>query len=226
MAINFTLLKKDEKIIKKQFMDYVAHSITMNQHLINVINQINSNLTNDESFVKIYNLEQESNHMHQTILDDAVWLISKEQPIANHLRYFISIINSLFDIERICDYSDRIARFLEKEINKTSNYEYDLMISLITQVVEFGQMIYDALDSHNVEQIYLELKVKYDLFVNMYKSKTKEILNHSNINQMHLLSFFTLLKSVDRAVDHYINILENFIFVNDINFFNKHKKIN
>ena len=65
--------------------------------------EMNKKITND-IYKQFQTNENKSNHMEADILNETIWSISRNQPVANHLRFAISIIYSISDLERIADY--------------------------------------------------------------------------------------------------------------------------
>ncbi|ADE19349.1 PhoU domain-containing protein [Mycoplasma crocodyli] len=227
--MNYDLLKEEEKILKSDFMKYFEHSISMHKLIKEMYKSDFSNEKKCEEFVEEVNsLETKSNHIHAILLEDAVWFISKETPKANHLRFVIGIINSIFDLERICDHAQRIALF--KARNKTvSIFMKETVVELENNIENFSNKIYEALLNFKVMNVYNQcIKDSEDFFLN-YKNKLYSIYNE--IDSMDkskngtLIDFVTVLKNLDRTVDHFRNILENFVFINNPDFFVRNKKI-
>ncbi|EFF41789.1 PhoU domain-containing protein [Mycoplasmopsis alligatoris] len=227
--MNYELVKEEEKILKRDFMKYVEHSMTMHK----LVKEMYSSNLNDAMIVEKYqeeiaSLEVKSNHLHAILLEDAIWFISKEAPRANHLRFVIGIINSIFDLERICDHAQRIAQFKSRH-EDISDFIKQTITELEKRVQEYAKIIADALENYSVMGNYNNCITQSENFFNLYKAKLYESYNEidpkNKAKNEALLEFITVLKNLDRTVDHYRNILENFVFIKDPDFFVKNKKI-
>ena len=232
--INYELTKQAEDNLSKTFFKYVDHVLKEWNYLLEGLKK--SKKISPQRIQEIFKMEEQSNHFEAEILDDCIWTISKYQPVANHLRFVISIINSIKDLERMADYVISTAKFIY--LHDTFDEEQiDLIIegiqASITAVTEILNLLtIKKEDKINNEisifqestKIHSSYNVKYQNIINKLSriaydestaSKAADAMNNC----------FIILKHTERSVDHAINIIENFVYIRESNFFyDKHSK--
>ena len=122
-------------------------------------------------------MEEQSNHFEAEILDDCIWTISKYQPVANHLRFVISIINSIKDLERMADYVISTAKFIY--LHDTFDEEQiDLIIEGIQASISAVTEILNLLTIKKEDKINNEISI--------FQESTKI---HSSYNDRSMFSY-------------------------------------
>ena len=92
MSANYGLVRTSEKELTQRLLKFYRHVKKSWLSLITLISK-HTKITND-IYKQFQANENKSNHMEADILNEAIWSISRNQPVANHLRFAISIIYS------------------------------------------------------------------------------------------------------------------------------------
>ncbi|EGV00114.1 PhoU domain-containing protein [Mycoplasmopsis columbina] len=224
MSINYKLLKKSEEHLKEFFYSYVNHSINMHDLVLNFIKQ--SYLKDDSTkiFDEIYKLEQISDRIQVENFDELLWDISKDQPMLDHLRWYICVLNSLGDIERINDYLFSIANFFNKYKTNMINEIYQMAIELNEKL---NSIFHNFLKYTRRKQaskffeVFKKEKEDYKIFCDQKIEKLAQILNEKNVDIQIIIKLSYELHAHYRVVERMENILENLVFINEPEFFKK-----
>ena len=231
MSTNYGLVRTSEKELTQNLLKFYKHVKKSWLDLIRILTH-KTNISN-EDYKMLQKNENKSNHMEANILNESIWSISRNQPVANHLRFVISIIYSISDLERMADYVIDTANIIrQNKINKEA-------ISIIRESFKLSYACMNSLlkNLETKDKIKIDPNFAYKLankILNFYRIKYKEINKKlSNIifdkntpKQIEdvLSSISIITKYSERNVDHAVNILENFIYVRESNFFfSKHK---
>ncbi len=211
MATNYNALIKSEEELKKQFFEFLdlAYSIHKKTWTYILSKELDSSKMDD-----LRNDEESSDAFEKDILDECVWIISKDQPRSNHLRFIISIIYSIKDLERISDYAIEIAESLEnKEIDKNN---YDFLKPLSNRYLTFFKSFVDLIKKKNVSEYYQTGRdLKNEFFENCNKD-LKKLLEICPKNDTSIQNILLIFRSIDRCVHHIYNVFINFKFVKNI----------
>lgn len=212
MAINYNSLIGSETKLKEYFFNFIDFNYSLHKKAWSFI--IDGKL-NDEAIEILQHDEEISDTLEKDILDECVWIISKDQPRASHLRFIISIIYSAKDLERISDYALNIANALR---NKTLNKdELKLLKKISNEYIGTMKKIIHLIKKENFSNYYQDSKnIKKD-FALLYRDTMQEILKTSKKNNDSFNSLLSVMKSIDRTVDHIFNVFTNFKFVKNEN---------
>ncbi|WP_027123758.1 phosphate signaling complex protein PhoU [Mycoplasmoides pirum] len=226
MAINYGTLKQSEKELIQKFYEYLEHTYQMHLLLLKALQQSDLLKTND-LIEKIQNMEKISNITHADLLDECTWMISKEQPQASHLRFVIAIINSINDLERICDYANNLSKFIKHNPNI---YKSALQVveDLESLAIITYQKIFDFFKNNDAQDTYkYGLKLQEEC-TNKYLNALKALrtiyaeptdsFNHPH-DSKEFVQLVLAIKNIERIVDHIMNIIEHFIYIKESNFF-------
>ena len=230
MSSNYQLVKTSEKELTQHFFKFYHHVRNEWKKLIAILKE--SKTISDENYKVFKKMENKSNHMEADILDESIWSISRNQPVANHLRFVISIIYSISDLERMADYVINCVNIIRQ--NKFTNYAIAVALDAFKLSFDCMEKIFKLLETK--EKIKVDPIVAYhqaNVVINYYRTEYKEILkdlskiiydkNTPEQIETILSSISIIVKYSERNVDHSVNILENFIYVRESNFFfNKH----
>lgn len=225
MAINYGSLKESEKELIHKFYDYLEHTYKMHLEVISAFENIKNPEECKKIINSIYELEKVSNITQADLLDECTWMISKEQPQASHLRFVIAIINSINDLERICDYANNIAKFLERH-NYISEECFNIILTLEKLAITNYKSVFDYFRSNDAVTTYKFAEQLQNSFSQEFGRQLKAIrdiyINKSsyiNDNSELLTAPILALKNVERIMDHIMNIIEYFIYIKESNFF-------
>lgn len=153
--------------------------------------------------------------MEKEINDFAIFLITKQQPVAIDLRRIIVAIKIATDIERIADFATNIA----KAAIRIGNEPLVKPIENIKQMHEItSRMLNLSLEAFFDEDIIKAKKVSEmdDEVDDLYKQSIKDLLK-INQNSPEFMSQVSQLifvcRYLERAADHVTNIGENVFFL-------------
>ena len=230
MSSNYQLVKTSEKDLTQHFLKFYNHVRNEWKKLISILKE--NKTISDENYKMFKRMENKSNHMQADILDESIWSISRNQPVANHLRFVISVIYSISDLERMADYVINCVNIIRQ--NKLTSLAIGIILNAFKLSYICMEKIFKLLETKEkikVDPIYAYHQA--NIVMNYYRIEYKEILkdlseiiydkNTPQQIETILSSVSIIVKYAERNVDHAVNILENFIYVRESNFFfNKH----
>lgn len=222
MAINFDTLKASEDNLRKMFLRFFNHVLQSQDYLYKKF-KASKKLT-PLQYAHILANEKKANKFEAQILDETSWIISKDMPRAAHLRYLIAIIRSIKDLERMGDFVERVATTLQhqKDIDKDIQR---IICRLMKGSHDFSKEIYRNIASgpHQSRTYYTNrASVMFYDFGAKYREGFKEVgekIFRSRKNLNSKIAIFTAIKHIERNADHAFNILENFIYIEEPNFY-------
>lgn len=222
MAINFDTLKTSEDNIREMFLKFYRHVLQSQEYLLKCFKK-RPHLTQLQ-YSHILANEKRCNQFEAEILDEASWVISKDMPRAGHLRYLIAVIRSIRDLERMGDFVERVATILQHQ--KEIDHETQVVIGRIMQgSFDFVKEIYRNLKSglHQSKYYYTnKASILFYEFSEKYRIAFKEVGRKIFTKKKDLnskVAIFTAIKNLERNADHAFNIIENFIYITDPNFY-------
>lgn len=229
MAVNYGNLKKSETELIQKFYEYLDHTYQMHRTVLKALEEFQNPQQLKTEIQKIYELEKISNITQADLLDECTWIISKDQPRASHLRFVIAIINSINDLERICDYANNIAKFLERSTNSLDPGAIELVKELESIAVDSYHKIFNHFREHDANETYKYAEELQETFSTAYIEKFKEIrstyiknaVNMTDDESKFFVNLILAFKNVERILDHVTNIIEYFIYIKESNFFFK-----
>ncbi len=208
MAINYKSLIDSETKLKEYFFNFIELNYSLHKRVWELVLK---NKLNEETIEELLHTEEISNNLERDILDECVWIISKDQPRASHLRFIISIIYSTKDLERISDYAINIAKpYLE---NKMSKEEVKLFSDISSQYISTIKKIISLIKKENTISFYQEGKQVKKAFSDYYVNEFKKIIKEYKNNFEYFDRVLYVMKSIDRTIDHFFNVFTNFKFI-------------
>lgn len=217
MGINFISLEKTELELKENFLSLIKLCRKMYSRLENMFT---TKEINEQYIEKMDSYKFAITESRRDIRDDCIWIISKDQPRAGHLRFIIAILYSIKDIERMSEYAATIAKILHNEkltitmINQSSD--------LFLKSIAFFDQIIKLLTTENVENyeeevndLFHDFRANYKKFLTFsIKEFSSKKFNKNVVVQVeHYFSFSIVIKYIDRIVDHAHSIYNNFMLI-------------
>lgn len=228
MAINFDTLKASEDNLRRMFLKFYNHVLLSQEYLLKRF-KASAQLT-PLQYAHILSAEKKANKMEAQILDETSWIISKDMPRAAHLRFLIAIIRSIRDLERMGDFVERVATILQSQKNVDGDI-HKIICRLMQGSYDFAKEIYRNIKSgpHQTKNYYINrASVLFYEFGDKYRRCFKEIGEHIfrlRKDMNNKIAIFTAIKNIERNADHAFNILENFVYIGEPNFyFNKESR--
>ena len=203
------------KVYEHKLNDLNTSIIEMGQAAENLIDQTIKVLkTADDELAKVTIKQDDIVDLKQLEIEkECASLIAQQQPIASDLRFILSVVKIVTDIERIADQCSDICQYSiklnDKEWSKEVNYHRHIERMAVTA----RDMLKNALDSFvskDVETIKAICKAddKMDeYFWKGWQELTEEMKRDSSFieNGMH---YMMIIKYLERIADHVTNIAE------------------
>jgi len=187
-------------------------------------------LTNDQSLASIVaSTEKRVNAFELKIDSDCENYIALYSPVAIDLRLVLSMLKINKTLERIGDFADGISRFvLTHELNK-NHQELFKILNLEEMMMNVDLMLIKTLNilqEENTAQAGLIFSTdnKIDkLYAESFMHLTTYIKQNPD-DVFYALNLVSVIKKVERCVDHCTNIMEDIIFYLDAKVV-KHQKM-
>lgn len=219
MAINFYSLEKSEYELKQSFLEFVDMCYRYHVKASEILKQ---ETISDESVSVMLSKKTKAKEKKRDIKDDCIWIISKDQPRANHLRFIVAILYSSRDLERIAEqaynivwYSKKIWSLANKNLSKPIK---NIVIKCLENSNVFFEKMADIFKSHSDYAKYLDdVKSTIAKFRAEYKLILSEALKDLSLSIDHqvdfIFSFSIVMKYIDRTIDHLWSIYDNFLMI-------------
>ncbi len=168
-----------------------------------------------ELALKVIEEDEEIDDLEIEINQFAIWLTTKEQPVARDLRRIIGVIKISSEIERVADFSVNIAKATIKIANSKSLLDLTCIEKMKEQAI---QMLKKALESFIEEEISLAKEVGDmddvvdDCSTENYKKLTAYLKEHPEHTDQ-LLQLLFVNRYLERTADHITNIAESAAFL-------------
>ncbi len=212
MTNKYSVLKNDEK---KIFQTFTKQFQKLIDHLEDVCKKFKEAYDSEKLFDEALKIDKQNIMIMQDIVDESIWLIQKDEPRADHLRFFISLINSCSNLKRISAYLVNFGKFYYKH-NASINQVYrqgicNLFELTITHVKKIF-VIFEKNPQAINEEDYLKI---FDDFLKVYKKDSSELIASTikkdrELNPNFILAVVVVIKNFDRYLDNTIYIIENF----------------
>lgn len=145
------------------------------------------------------------------VRDDCIWIISKDQPRANHLRFIIAILYSIRDLERIAEQAYNIIWYYK---NSTPTEKFKkLIIESIQESLSIFKSLKKIYEEKDVTKHVETVKKYAESFKDFYKSTLANVMNNSKQNFEDIYTFTIVMKYIDRTMDHLWSIFQNFSMI-------------
>ncbi len=212
MAINFLSLEKSEIELKQSFVEFLKLCYKSHGEVCNFLKQ--EHLTK-EDIETMHEYKIKAKEKKRDVRDDCIWIISKDQPRANHLRFIIAILYSVRDLERIVEQQYNIIWYFAN--SKLSNIYREIInetMTLSKTIFKSMQKIFEQKDvtKHNDEV----KKLAEDFKTNYRESLSKMMKSNKPTNDEELeyiYNFTIIMKYIDRIIDHIWYIYRNFCMI-------------
>jgi phosphate transport system protein len=160
--------------------------------------------------------EKTVNQMEFDIEEQCVVLIATEQPVAGELRFIISTLKAVRDIERCGDYACHVAstalHFDENSVRVPVHEDLPRMAETCREMLKKAMQAYNDEDAELSSQV----RKKDDIVDSLYLHSFKELLSDMKQDPDHVKQVHSLLfvgKCLERLADHIINICEEVEYI-------------
>lgn len=220
MSTNYSMMRESESMLLKDFNSYFKYVIDIHQNLYGMLTDATTDniihTLDDANYQKIEYQNDKASSIYEDILDDALWMIQKNEPRASHLRFIISLVNSIKDIERISDYVLIIAKFFHKR--EVSQHVFDIFIDAYKQTNDLISLIYKEFVNKYVEEFREDVNNSIEEYHKYLKNKIRTCVllfseTDLSIQNKTLIDLITCFGALERTVEHVDNIIKSFYFI-------------
>ncbi len=169
---------------------------------------------------KIINDDEKIDDLEDDIKDKCLKFLATQQPLASDLRYMISVMQMVRDLERIGDHCEDIAKYTLRFENEKYMKE---LIDIPRMADMAAKMVKNSIDAFVNKDLRLARKVwKADeevdeLFRNIYDELMGMVdKDASNANQS--VMFLFIAAHLERIADYATNICEETVFAMEGNY--------
>lgn len=160
---------------------------------------------------KVVEADKEINALDTKINDLIVEYIVAQAPLAGDLREVVSYLKIASDVERIADYTTNIAKYIrggltfnERNIGKIT-YGCEVLIELLSDIM--------ALINQPDITLCYEVAKKDDILDELYRNYyVTAFIKNLNTDFEETIATINILKQLERAGDHIVNVIENLIY--------------
>lgn len=193
--------------VKKELQSLMKDVVNIYQNLYECIDECD-----DDCLKSVIKNDKDVNKKELDLNEMIVEYIATFSPLATDLREAISYLKIANDLERIADYTTNIAKIFRRSVN-FSSYEIKKIKYGISLVLEFLEGVSTIIDNFSTTLAY-ELvendKELDDLYKNFY---SEQIMNFNKERDVEaIISTVSILKYLERAGDHIVNIVEQMIY--------------
>lgn len=212
MAINFFSLEKSEIELKQNFNEFLSLCYKIYKELGNLISK---NDLSETALNEIYEYKIKAKEKKRDVRDDCIWIISKDQPRANHLRFIIAILYSVRDLERIAEQAYGIIWYY-----KNSNFNENLK-KTIRKILDFSISVFKSMKKIIEEKDVTKHRDVFKKLENDFKEQHRKLLSQAikdspdnNDEEFeYIYAFSIIMKYIDRTMDHLLSIYQNFSMI-------------
>jgi phosphate transport system protein len=193
-----------------------SNILTMGQDTVNILNQFMEALEHldiDRS-EKITNGDEHFNHLYQSIHEECLIMIARQQPVASDLREIISDLQIAIELERIADHIASAARIVHTLSLSVIPPVWEEIINMIRGCSEMMSNMLNAYQEMDVEKA--EMVAGSDEYIDrMNHQIVTEIIGFMKSNKdaiengTHLI---WLVHDIERIADRVTNIGEQIVF--------------
>jgi phosphate transport system protein len=170
----------------------------------------------DENLAKqVIKDDEKINQKEDDIENMCAIILATEQPVARDLRFIISILKTIHELERVGDYATHLAK---AAITIADDETFKVHPDLIRMTETSIQMLRETLkafanqDAGLAEKVRKEDQIVDSLYLNVFKDLLIEM--HQDPEHLKLEnSLIFVAKFLERMADHIANICEEVIFM-------------
>jgi phosphate transport system protein len=230
----FTLLLKQENMseILARALDQLRTDVIQMWSL--VIGQMEKSrlavLESNKSLAKEVRLNEKRVDAYELKIDmDSENILMLKNPLAVDMRFVISVLKINYNLERIGDYANTIAKIAEKYEEPWSEESVRIthipeMYFLVQSMLQDSLAAFENQDKELVMSLF-KLDTKLDKYHNDAGEAIANLIRQDTEKVSDYLDAFTVIKKLERAGDHILNIGEELVFLFEAIVI-KHNKLN
>ncbi len=219
MATNFFSLEKSEFELKQSFLEFANMCYKHHLKACEILkeNEISDAIVSDMALKKT-----KAKDKKRDIKDDCIWIISKDQPRSNHLRFIVAILYSSRDLERIAEQAYNIVWYSRRIWLLTNNKLSKMLKKIVIKSLENSNLFFKSMleifksDSdyskylEEVKTLVTNCRVEYK---SILSNALKEVSLGSASQVDFIFSFSVVMKYIDRTIDHLWSIFDNLLTI-------------
>lgn len=193
------------KDLMKDVLEICDHAITSYELAFRALTEHSISLAN-------YIIEQDKviNRLEKSINDDAILLITKQQPVATDLRRLVMQIKVASDMERIGDYSVNIAKEIIRIGNKPAMLSPEILAYMYRKSIKMLKLIIEAYAKEDIVEAR-EFALLDDEIDELYATVVKQFVQLHNTRES--LSYSFISHYIERVADHATNVAEHLLYL-------------
>lgn len=170
---------------------------------------------NIDSALAIMERDIHINRLEESINDQVILLIAKQQPVATDLRRLMAIVKAANDMERVADYAVNIAKETIRLGEQSRVADVQILAEMCTKTVTMLQLILEAFVHENIAQAK-EIAELDDEIDSLYGQAITYFMHLTTgqpekVAQITSLSFIS--RYLERSADHATNIAEHLFYL-------------
>lgn len=203
------------KVYEDKLQDLNRRIVEMGQGAEDLIDRTIKALSTDDDVLAraIIAEDDKIDNMQIEIEKQCALLIAHQQPIAGDLRFILSVVKIVTDIERIADQCCDICSYSIKLNDGSWNTEINYQRHIEKMAIAAKEMLTSALDSFvskDIEAIKVICRADDEIdsaFWKVWKEITEEMMANRDFIQ-NGVHYIMIIKYLERIADHITNIAE------------------
>lgn len=217
-------------VIDTNIQQLKADLIQMWTLVINQMEKARLSLVNgDKNLAREVRMNEKRVDAFELKLDmDSEYVLMLKNPVAVDLRFVLSVLKINYNLERIGDYANSIAKVAEHlsgPIHEDILQETHLPEMFFTAQAMLQESLnaFENSDRNHVNELF-GMDEKLDIANNNANGIICKLIKEKPDETMLLLEAFTIMRKLERTGDHILNVAEELIFYFDANVV-KHSKL-
>ena len=193
------------KDLMKDVLEICDHAITSHELALRALLERNYTLAK-------YIIERDKiiNRLEESINDNVILLITKQQPVATDLRRLVMQIKVAGDMERIGDYSVNIAKELLRMSEVPQGVSLELLEHMYRKSIKMLKLIIEAYAKEDIVEAR-EFALLDDEIDELYSSAAQQFTQVNYTKQSTSLAF--IAHYIERVADHATNVSEHLLYL-------------
>jgi len=202
-------LEKEIQAVTGRFLEMVAAVREMTAEATEALVKGDAELAQ-----KVIKKDREVDELEIAIEDEVIAAIARHQPVASDLRFFVTILKAITDLERAGDYAAHVAEDVLILAQEPPLKKYVLLPQVGERLLEMLDQVAKAVAERDLEAARRVLELDEDID-DMYEQLTRELLTYMLEDPRTLSKALTLLRvarSYERLGDPLENIAERVFY--------------
>lgn len=187
--------------------------VTMAEKVVRVHKKVLELLENYDTDLAIQVIKRDDfiNKLEEEVNDEAITSLALLAPVASDLRRVIGAIKIAGELERIADYSKNISAILLKNKVNEDIKEYSKI--MMKTFIEMLELSINAYRDKDLDLVFVVAE-KDNEIDSLFKELETKLIGLDDINIIkEMFSLTGLLRAIERAGDHTVNICEQIVYV-------------